>query len=335
MEFNASQIAAMLGGTIEGDPNATIRSFGKIEEASTGDITFLSNPKYTHFIYKTGASAVLVRRDFKAEEPVKATLIRVDDPYNALAQLLTMANKALNPPKRGIEQPSYIAPDVKVPEDAYIGAFAYIGTGTQLGAGVQIYPQTYVGDGCKIGAETTLYPGVKVYRGCEIGNRCILHSGVVVGGDGFGFAPVGEEYHKIPQLGNVVIADDVEIGANTTVDRAVMGSTVIEKGVKLDNLIQIAHNCTVGANTVMASQVGLAGSAHIGRHCVIGGQAGIVGHNKIGDNVAIGPQSGVAGSVAEGSRIMGSPALNFRDYARIQAALKHLPEMVLNHKKKD
>lgn len=334
MEFTASQIAAMLGGVVEGDPQAKVRSFAKIEEGHAGDITFLSNPKYTHHIYNTGASVVLVRRDFVAEHPVSATLIRVEDPYNALAQLLTMANQALNPPKKGVEQPCFIAPDVEIPEDAYIGAFAYVGPGTHLGKGVQIYPQAYVGDGCSIGDGTTLYPGVKVYRGCVIGKRCIMHSGVVIGGDGFGFAPVGEEYHKIPQLGNVTIADDVEIGANTTVDRAVMGSTVIEQGVKLDNLIQIAHNCTVGAHTVMASQVGLAGSAHIGRHCMIGGQAGIVGHNAIGDNVAIGPQSGVAGSVKAGSRVMGSPALNFREYARIQAALKHLPDMVLNNKKK-
>lgn len=328
MKFTAQQIAALAGGDVEGNPLAEVANFARIEDAKPGDITFLSNPKYDHCIYATEASVVLVRKDFRPEHHVQATLIRVDDPYATLAFLLSQVNAMLNPPKRGIEQPCFIAEGVEVPEDAYIGAFAYIGRGVKLGAGVQVYPQAYIGDGCTIGSGTTLYPGAKVYHGCSIGANCILHAGAVVGSDGFGFAPVGQEYQKIPQLGNVVIADNVEIGANTTIDRAVMGSTSIGRGVKLDNLIQVAHNCSVGDNTVMAAQAGLAGSAKVGAHCMVGGQVGIVGHNRIGDNVQIGAQSGVATSVDDGARVMGSPAVPFREHARTLAAMRRLPEIV-------
>lgn len=323
----------MTGGEVEGNGDVAVSTFAKIEEGHPGALSFLANPKYTHYIYDTRSSVVLVRRDFVAEHPVQATLIRVDDPYATIARLLEMVQQMTADTKTGIEQPAFVAPGVEIPADAYVGAFAYIGAGASIGAGARIYPQVYVGDGCTVGAGTILYPGVKVYKGCKIGARCIIHSGAVIGADGFGFAPQPDgSYEKIPQTGNVEIADDVEIGANTTVDRAMMGSTRIAKGVKLDNLIQIAHNCVVGENTVMAAQAGVAGSAKIGARCMVGGQVGIVGHIEIGDGTQIGAQSGVSGATKPGERIMGSPAVPMGDYARGLVYAKRLPDMAASLK---
>lgn len=328
MEFSANQIAQLVGGTVEGDGDVKINSFAKIEEGHPGAISFLANIKYNHFLYTTGSSAVLVKRDFVTEQPVNCTLIRVDDPYATVAHLLAMVQDMMTPKYTGVEQPSFIAEGVEVPDDAYIGAFAYVGRGVQLGKGVKIYPHVYLGDGVKVGDGTVLYSGVKVYHGCRIGARCIIHSGAVIGADGFGFAPVeGGKFDKIPQIGNVDIADDVEIGANTTVDRAMMGSTRIEQGVKLDNLIQIAHNCRIGEWTAMAAQAGVAGSAKVGTHCLVGGQVGIAGHISIGDGVQIAAQSGLQKSIEAGSRIFGTPAMDLRQYGRQAVNIKNLPEL--------
>ncbi len=327
MEFTAEQIAALVNGEIEGDGSVAINDFAKIEEGVPGAISFLANPKYTHHIYNTRSSAVLVRRDFAAEHPVSATLIRVDDPYATIAQLLTMVQQMMAAHPAGIETPCHVAEGVETDPETYIGAFAYVGKGVKLGKGVKIYPQVYVGDNVTIGDGSVLYPGVKVYHGCRIGSGCILHSGVVIGADGFGFAPTAEGYEKIPQIGNVVVEDNVELGANTTVDRATMGSTVIHRGVKLDNLIQIAHNCEVGEHTVMAAQAGVAGSTKVGSRCMVGGQVGLAGHINIGDNVMIGAQSGIGSNVAAGSRMMGSPAVPMRDYARNVVYIKRLHEL--------
>ncbi len=327
MKFTASQIAAAVGGTVEGDENASVDNFAKIEEGYPGAITFLANPKYTHHIYDTRASIVLVRRDFVAERPVAATLIRVDDPYSTLSRLLQMVDAVVNARPTGIEQPSFVAEGVEIPEGAYIGAFAYIGAGARLGRNVKIYPQAYVGAGATIGDDTVLYPGVKIYHNCRVGARCVLHAGVVVGSDGFGFAPEADgSYSKIPQIGIVEIADDVEIGANTTVDRATMGATRIGQGTKLDNLIQVAHNVEIGTHTVMAAQSGIAGSTKLGSHCMVGGQVGFAGHISVGDHVQIGAQSGIPNNVADGARLMGYPAVPAGDFARQAVYLKRLPD---------
>ena len=310
MELTASQLAAIVNGTVEGDENVKVSTFARIEEGHSGALSFLANPKYTHHIYSTDSSVVLVKKDFTPEQPVKATLIRVDDPYATVAHLLEMVTQMSKVEKVGIETPSFISEGVDVPEDAYVGAFAYIGKGVKLAPGVKIYPQVYIGDGCEVGEGTVLYAGVKIYAGCKVGKRCIIHSGAVIGADGFGFAPIDGGYEKIPQTGNVEIEDDVEIGANTTIDRAMMGATRIGKGVKLDNLIQIAHNCSVGEHTVMAAQAGVAGSAKIGAHCMVGGQVGFVGHISIADGTQIGAQSGVSKPTKPGDRVMGSPAVD-------------------------
>jgi len=327
MEFSANQIAALANGTVEGDGEVKINTIAKIEEGHPGAISFLANPKYIPYIYTTGSSAVLVSNDFVAEKPIKSTLIRVQDPYATVAHLLTMVQQMTVPQPCGIESPSFIAEGVEVDQDSYIGAFAYVGKGTRLGKGVKIYPQAYVGDGCVVGDGTILYAGVKVYHGCKIGKNCIIHSGAVIGADGFGFAPTANGYDKIPQIGNVEIADNVEIGANTTVDRAMMGSTRIEEGVKLDNLIQIAHNCRVGRHTVMASQAGVAGSTKVGEWCMIGGQVGLAGHIKVGDRVEIAAQSGMHKNVADGARLFGSPAMDLKAYGRQAISIKRLPEL--------
>lgn len=327
MEVTAQQLAAIVHGTVDGDGSIAINNYAKIEEATPGCLTFLANPKYTHFIYSTQASAVLVRNDFVPEHPVRATMIRVEDPYETLADLLNYVN-SLRPEKRGVEQPSYIAQGVVVPDDAYIGAFAYIGSGVKLGKGVKIYPQVYVGDNVTLGDNVILYPGVKVYHGCRIGNRCIVQGGATIGGDGFGFAPRKDgTYEKISQVGIVILEDDVEIGANTTIDRATMGATVVHKGVKLDNLIQVAHNVEIGENTVMAAQVGIAGSTKIGKNNQVGGQVGFAGHITVGDHNGIGAQAGVPNSVGDGKRLIGAPAINAMDFARQVVYLKRLPEM--------
>lgn len=316
MELTASQLAAIVNGTVEGDENVKVSTFARIEEGHSGALSFLANLKYTHHIYSTESSVVLVKNDFTPEQPVKATLIRVEDPYATVARLLEMVSQMSKVEKVGIETPSFISEGVDVPDDAYVGAFAYIGKGVKLAPGVKIYPQVYIGDGCEIGEGTILYAGVKIYAGCKVGKRCIIHSGAVIGADGFGFAPVDGGYEKIPQTGNVEIEDDVEIGANTTIDRAMMGATRIGKGVKLDNLIQIAHNCSVGEHTVMAAQAGVAGSAKIGAHCMVGGQVGFVGHISIADGTQIGAQSGVSKPTKPGDRVMGSPAVDMGEYAR-------------------
>lgn len=327
MELTAAQLAALVNGEVDGNGEVKVNTFAKIEEGHQGALSFLANPKYTHFIYTTDASVVLVKRDFVAEQPVKATLLRVDDPYATIAKLLEMVQQMSKTELTGIEQPSYIAPGVDIPQDTYVGAFAYIAKGVTLGRSVKIYPHVYIGEGVTIGDNTILNSGVKIYHGCVVGSRCIIHSGAVIGADGFGFAPVGDTYEKIPQVGNVVIEDDVEIGANTAIDRAMMGSTRISNGVKLDNLIQIAHNCIIGANTVIAAQTGIAGSTKIGQHCMFGGQVGIVGHLTIGDHTVAGAQTGISHSSKPGSRLMGTPAEDATQYARNLVRIKRLDRL--------
>lgn len=326
LSFTARQIAEILNGTIEGDAGATVSSFSKIEEGKQGTISFLANPKYKHYIYSTRASIVLVNDDFEAEEPVQATLIRVPNAYAALAMLLDMVEK-MKPRKKGIEPMTYIADNVKKGNDIYVGSFSYISEHVSIGDNTQIYPQVYIGEGAVIGENTIVYAGVKIYPGCKIGNNCIIHSGAVIGSDGFGFAPDGDTYKKIPQTGIVIIEDDVEIGANTTIDRAVMDATIIRKGVKLDNLIQIAHNVEIGDNTVMAAQVGISGSTKIGRNCMLGGQAGLAGHITVGDRANIGAQSGVISNVKEEAQVIGSPPMPVKNFFRSSAVFAKLPDI--------
>lgn len=326
MVFTAKQIADFLQGEVVGDPQVAVSDFAKIEEGKPGTISFLANPKYEAYIYSTQADIVLVNSDFTPEKPINATLIKVPNAYAALAQLLQLAEQAKGK-KSGIEPMSYIAESAQLGESSYVGAFAYISEKAIIGKQVQIYPQVFIGEGVTIGDNSILYPGVKIYAGCKIGNDCILHAGAVIGSDGFGFAPEGEAYKKIPQMGNVIIEDLVEIGANTTIDCATMGSTVIRKGVKLDNLIQIAHNAEIGSNTVMASQCGIAGSTKIGKNCMFGGQVGIGGHISIGDKTQIGAQSGIANSVQGNQVLLGTPAQNARDCARSYAVVRNLPDI--------
>lgn len=333
MEFTANQIASIVNGIIVGDGNTAVNTFAKIEEGHPGAISFLANPKYNHYLYETKSSIVLVRKDFEPENEVSATLIKVDDPYATLAMLLDMVSKLMNPQPSGIEQPNFISSGVEIPDEAYIGAFAYIGSGVKLNHGVKIYPQSYIGNNVEIGEGTIIYSGVKIYQGCKIGKNCVIHSGAVIGADGFGFAPTEQGYNKIPQIGNVIIEDNVEIGANTTIDRATMGCTRIKSGVKLDNLIQIAHNVEVGEHTVMAAQAGVAGSAKIGQWGMIGGQVGVAGHITIGDKVSIGAQSGIPSNVKSGSRLMGYPATDAKDFMRQAVYIKNLGN--LNNRVKD
>lgn len=326
MEFTAQQIAGFLQGTIEGNPEVKVSTFTKIEEGVPGSLTFLANPKYEQFIYDTDASIVLVNQDFIPAKPLKATLVKVANAYASLALLLNMVEQA-KPKKTGIDPTAFIAASAQIGEDCYIGNLAYIGENTIIGRNCKIYPYAYVGDNVVVGDNTILYPHITIYEGCRIGNFCIIHSGAVVGSDGFGFAPDGERYNKIPQMGNVIVEDDVEIGANTTIDRAVMGSTIIHQGVKLDNLVQIAHNVEVGANTVMASQVGIAGSVKIGNHCTFGGQVGLAGHIRVADNVTFGAQAGVISDVKEPATLLGAPAMNAKGFMRSSAIFARLPEI--------
>lgn len=328
MEFTARMIADLIGGVVEGNENISVNTFAKIEEGFPGALSFLANPKYTHFIYQTQASVILVRSDFKADKPIKPTLIKVDDPYLSMSILMNEVNRILNPHPVGTEKPCFISQGVEIPEDVYIGAFAYISENVSLGAGVKIYPQTYLGKNVSIGEGTVIYAGAKIYSGTKIGKNCIIHSGAVIGADGFGFAPAGDgSYNKIPQLGVVVLGDNVEIGANTTIDRATMGATRIESGTKLDNLIQIAHNVTIGSDTVMAAQSGVAGSAHIGNNCVFAGQVGVAGHITIGNHVTVGAQSGIPNSLPDNSTWMGYPAVKGHDFAKRAALLRRLPDL--------
>ena len=328
MEFSAKQIAEYIQGTIVGDENATVNTFAKIEEGIPGAISFLSNPKYTHYIYDTQSSIVLVNKDFTPEKEVKAALIKVDNAYESLAKLLNLYEMS-KPKKTGIDPLAYIAPTAKIGENTYIGPFACVGDYAEVGDNTSLHPHATVGSGAKVGNDCILYPHATVYHDCRIGNGCILHAGSVVGADGFGFAPSPEGYEKIPQIGIVILEDNVEIGANTCIDRATMGATVIHKGVKLDNLIQIAHNVEVGSNTVMASQVGIAGSTKVGEWCMFGGQVGLAGHIKVGDKVNCGAQSGIANNTKSGSTIMGSPAFEVKGFMKSSAAFKKLPEIYL------
>ncbi len=326
MTFTAQQIADFLKGEVIGNPDITVKDFSKIEEGRPQTISFLSNPKYTHYIYETKSDIVLVNDDFIPEKTIKATLIKVPNAYAALSSLLSMVN-SLTPAKKGIEDMSHISSSATIGENIYIGTFAYIGDNAQIGNNCQIYPQTYIGDNVKIGDGTIVYPGVKIYKDCIVGENCILHAGCVIGADGFGFSKENGKYNKIPQMGNVVIENDVEIGANTTIDRAVFGSTIIKQGVKLDNLIQIAHNCEIGENTAMAAQVGLAGSTKVGENCVFGGQAGLGGHITIGKNSQIGAQSGIISNIKENSEIIGSPAIPVKQFFKSSIIIPKLPDI--------
>lgn len=326
MTFTAKQIADFLQGEIVGNPETKVSNFSRIEEGKAGTITFLANLKYTSYIYETEADIVLVNSDFTPERPINATLIKVPNAYAALATLMDLVNKSA-PRKCGVDTMSFVSSSATMGEDIYVGAFAYIGDNASVGSNSMIYPQSYIGDNVKIGENTIIYPGVRIYHGCEIGSNCILHSGAVIGADGFGFSKEKDVYHKIPQLGNVVVEDDVEIGANTTIDRAVMGSTIIRRGVKLDNLIQIAHNCEIGENTAMAAQVGIAGSAKIGENCVFGGQVGIGGHITIGRNSQVGAQAGIISNTKEGSEVMGSPAFPVKNFFKSSIIVPKLPDM--------
>lgn len=320
------QIADMLNGTVEGDGNVALTHFSKIEDGKAGSLTFLANPKYEKFIYSSEAGAVLVNDDFEASGPVKPALIRVKNAYASLAVLLGFVEK-MKAPKPGVSPLACVAPSASIGEGCFVGPFACIGENTVVGKNSRIYPRCFIGEGVSIGVDCILYPGVTIYDGCVVGSRCILHAGAVAGADGFGFAPVGEEYKKIPQLGNVVLHDDVEIGANSTVDRAVMGSTIIGRGVKIDNLVQIGHNVEVGSNTVIAAQTGVAGSTKIGPGCRIGGQVGITGHAQIGANVSLAAQTGVIGNISEGETMLGTPALNSRRFLRSYALFAKLPDI--------
>lgn len=333
MEIKAKDLASLIGGVIDGNPETTVCTFSKIEEATPKSLTFLANPKYTHFLYSTEASIVLVQNDFVAEHPLPSdlTLIRVENPYATLAHLMTYV-ESLKQSHTGIEQPCYIAEGVELPDDIYIGAFAYIGKGVRLSPGVKIYPQSYIGDGVCIGDGTIIYAGARIYQDCIIGKNCIIHSGAVIGADGFGFAPDKDGYSKIPQIGNVEICDNVEVGANTCIDRATMGHTCIGKGTKLDNLIQVAHNVCIGTNNVFAAQSGIAGSTHIGNDNMVGGQVGFAGHITVGSGNQIGAQSGIPNNVGDGKRLMGYPAVDAMTFARNQVYIKRLATLFKNNK---
>lgn len=327
MTFSAEMIAGFLGGEIVGDPNATVGEFAKIEEGRPRALSFLANPRYEQYIYTTASSIVITGRDFRPSAPVAATLIKVDDAYAAFASLLRLYDEN-RPRPRGISPHAAIADGVVLGEGCYVGDFAVIDSGAVLGDGAAVYPQCYVGRGVRIGERTTINAGVKIYEGCVIGSGVTIHAGAVIGADGFGFAPGSDGvFDKIPQLGNVVIEDGVEIGANTCIDRATMGSTIIRRGVKLDNLIQIAHNVEIGENSVAAAQVGVAGSTKIGAGCMFGGQVGIAGHITIGDGVKMGSQSGVAHNVAPGSTLLGSPGMPGIKFHRANAVFRNLPEL--------
>lgn len=330
MEFSAQQIAGLLGGTVEGNVEIKVSNLSKIEEGKAGTLSFLANPKYTPYIYDTDASIVVVNNTLVLEKPVKptCTLIRVEDAYTSFAKLLAMYDQ-IKGEKKGIEQPSFIHPSAKLGENCYVGAFVYIGENAIVGNNVKIYPQSYIGDNAKIGDGTILFAGVKIYNDCLIGKNCTIHASSVVGSDGFGFAPNSENnYTKVPQIGNVIIEDNVEIGSNSSVDRATLGSTIIRKGVKLDNLVQIAHNVEIGENTVIAAQTGVAGSTKVGKNCMIAAQVGIIGHIKIADAVKIAGQSGIGQSIEkEGEIVQGSPAFSIGDYKRSYVLYRSLPKL--------
>lgn len=329
LEFSAQQIAMMIHGQIEGDASVTVHNFGKIEEATAGQISFLANPKYEAFLYTTAASIVIIGAQQQLKEKIKATIIRVPDAYAAFATLLTKYQELKTQQLEGIQSPSFIAPSAKIGENHFIAAFAYINEGATLGEHVKIFPNVVIGENVKIGNHVTIYPGVVVYADCVIGNHVTIHSGTIIGSDGFGFAPREDgSYQKVPQLGNVVIEDHVEIGANTTIDRATIGSTIIRKGVKLDNQIQIAHNAEIGTNTVIAAQTGVSGSTKIGDNVMIGGQVGLTGHIHVADGVKITAKSGVTKTVKMANvTLTGNPAAEQKQSLRSQVYIKNLPEL--------
>jgi len=330
MKFSAQQIAELLQGKVEGNPEVEVNKLAKIEEGEINSLSFLANDKYAHYVYTTDASIVIVNNDFQLEQEVKdtCTLIRVENAYECFAQLLEVYDQYTNN-KSGIEQPSFIAESAKIGENPYVGAFAYVSDSAVIGDNVKIYPHAFVGENAVIGDNTTLFSGVKVYRDSLIGKDCILHAGTIIGADGFGFVPKNDKnYKKIPQLGNVIIEDDVEIGANCCIDKATLGSTIIKQGTKLDNLIQIGHNSIVGENTVIVSQTGIAGSTTIGKNCMIAGQVGIIGHLKIGDGAKIAAQSGVTRNIEENGIVQGSPAYAIKDYTKSYAGFKNLPSLI-------
>lgn len=321
----------MLSGEVVGNPEVTVSSLAKIEEGKPGTLTFLSNPKYTEYIYSTGASVAIVAADFTPEKtlPAQLTLIKVADPYACFAKLLEAYNQ-LRQPQAGISKLAHVSASAVVADEVYMGEFVSVGERVSIGKGCKIYPQVYIGDGVRIGDGTTVYPGVRIYADCVVGNHCTLHSGVIIGADGFGFAPNADNnYAKVPQIGNVIIEDHVEIGANTAIDRATLGSTIMRKGVKLDNLIQVAHNVEIGENTVIAAQTGIAGSTKIGRDCMIGGQVGIVGHITIADGTKIAAQSGIGHSIKDpGAIVQGSPAFAIMDYKKSYIGFMKLPDLM-------
>ena len=328
MKFKAAEIAKLLNGSVKGDENAEIWTLSKIEEGAEGSISFLANPKYEEYIYTTNSSVVIVNKSFEPSQPITTNLIVVDDAYHAFTILLNHYNTIKNN-KTGIEEFARISETATLGDSVYVGSFSYIASNVKLGNNVKIYPNCTIGDNVVIGDNTVIYAGSQVYEGCEIGANCIIHANVVIGSDGFGFAPNPDgTFEKIPQIGNVIIEDNVEIGSGSTIDRATMGSTIIRKGAKLDNQIQIAHNVQVGENTVIASQSGIAGSTKVGRNCMIGGQVGIVGHIKIGDFVQIQAQSGVNSDVKDGQQIYGSPAINAVDFRKSYVHFRKFPSIV-------
>ena len=330
MEFTAEQIAGLLDGEIEGNPQTLINKLSKIEEGEPQSLSFLANLAYEEHLYTTDASIVIINKDLNLVKAPKSTctLIRVSNAYECFAKVLDVYNQQRNN-KSGIEKSTYISESAVVGDNIYLGAFSYISDNATIGKNVKIYPQAYIGDGVNIGDDTTIFSGVKIYHDCKIGKECIIHAGSVIGSDGFGFAPNKEDaYDKIPQIGNVIIEDNVEIGANNCIDRATMGSTLIKKGVKTDNLVHIAHNVVVGSNTVLAGQTGISGSAKVGENCMVGGQAGITGHITVGNNVKIAGQSGVSKNIKDNEVLQGSPALPIKNYMRSYASFKNLPDII-------
>lgn len=328
MKFTATQIAGILEGEVEGNPQIAVHKLSKIEEGEKGSLTFLSNPKYTSYIYSTKASITIVNKDFVPEQSLSTTLIKVDDAYKSFSKLLEYYNKVKSN-KVGIESPSFISKSASYGEGFYFGAFSYLGDNVKIGDNAKIYPNVYIGDNVTMGDDVIVFAGAKIYSESIIGNGCVIHSGAIIGADGFGFTPNSNgEYSKVPQTGNVILEDNVDVGAGTTIDRATLGSTVLRKGVKLDNQIQIAHNVEIGEHTAIAAQTGIAGSTKIGKHCLIGGQVGIVGHITIGDRVKIQAQSGIGRNVKDDEVLQGSPALNYGDYNKSYVHFKNLPKLV-------
>ena len=330
MKFSAQQIADILGGQVDGNPEVEVSKLSKIEEGAEGTLTFLANPKYTPFIYNTKASITIVNADFKPEKTIETTLIRVEDAYGAFTVLLDYYNK-IKFNKTGIESPSFISESAAYGENLYLGAFSYVGNNVKIGDDVKIFPNVYIGDNVEIKDNTIVFSGAKIYSECIIGHNCVINSGAIIGADGFGFTPNEKgEYSKVPQIGNVILEDNVDIGAGTTIDRATLGSTIIRKGVKLDNQIQIAHNVEIGEHTVIAAQTGVAGSTKIGKNCQIGGQVGIVGHLTIGNGVKIQAQSGIGRNIKDNEVLQGSPAFNYGDWNKSYVYFKNLPKIIKN-----